>query len=244
MTGGEATIRNGFAEVGAGAWLAGRAQPVAFSGDAVRRRRKGWFVRDRASLELTETSGRAWFADAARPFLTHIPCPTTVFAVSCKVLAAPAAARLGAELLKPIPMSVRGSICVTVFGLPPEEPNGPTDQRTNGPTDQRTNGPTVESDRAPDSTWVVMATTSRTERIQVADGDMLSVRPDAVVAWTGNRPTGFCPKLSVWDVLLPRGPRNMLFHFHGPSVVWIEGSNHPTTRLPNHQTIHRRYHGV
>ena len=91
-----------------------------------------------------------------------------------------------------------------------------------------------------------MATTSRTERIQVADGDMLSVRPDAVVAWTGNRPTGFCPKLSVWDVLLPRGPRNMLFHFHGPSVVWIEGALPQLSHFKRStfNSTSRRYYGV
>ena len=26
------------------------------------------------------------------------------------------------------------------------------------------------------------------------------------------------------DVLLPRGPRDLLLHFHGPSIVWVEGS--------------------
>ena len=89
-----------------------------------------------------------------------------------------------------------------------------------------------------------MATASRTARLQVADGDTLSVRPEAVVAWTGNRPTGFCPKLGLWDILLPRGPKNLLLHFHGPSVVWVEGSNVPnfqTSKLPN---FYRRAYGA
>lgn len=73
------------------------------------------------------------------------------------------------------------------------------------------------------SEWVVMATRSRTARMQVEDGGTLSVRPDAVVAWTGARPTGFCPKIGIWDVLLPRGPRDLLLNFHGPAVVWLEG---------------------
>jgi hypothetical protein len=73
--------------------------------------------------------------------------------------------------------------------------------------------------------WVVMATASRTARINVADGDTLAVRPEAIVAWTGNRPTGFCPRLGVLDIILPRGPKDILFHFHGPCVVWIEGSS-------------------
>ena len=69
-----------------------------------------------------------------------------------------------------------------------------------------------------------MATRSRTARVALADGESLGVRPDAAVAWTGPRPTGFCPRLRLLDVLLPRGPRDLLLHFHGPAIVWIEGS--------------------
>ena len=203
-------IEGGFAEVGAGAWLMGRGQPAAFFGSAVRRRRKGFFLRDRSALDLVETTGAAKCADARRPFLTHIPCAAPISAASAKVLVAPAAARTGAEVVKMIPMSLKGSLYVTVFG---EE-------------------------------WVVLATASRTARLQVADGDTLSVRPESVVAWTGNRPTGFCPKLGLWDILLPRGPKNLLLHFHGPSVVWVEGANAPnlqTCKLPN---FYRRSYGA
>jgi hypothetical protein len=146
-------------------------------------------------------------SDARRPFLTHIPCIDKVFAVSDKVLVAPAAARLGADLVKIVPMCARGALCVTVFGLCGE-----------GKVDE-----SAASD-AREGHFVVMATYSRTTRIQVVDGDTLSVRPAAVVAWTGNRPTGFCPKLGLLDVLLPRGPKDLLLHFHGPCIVWIEGS--------------------
>jgi len=203
-------IEGGFAEVGAGAWLMGRGQPTAFFGSAVRRRRRGFFLRDRSALDLVETTAAAKCADARRPFLTHIPCAAPISAASAKVLVAPAAARTGAEVVKVIPMSMKGSLCVTVFG----------------------------------EDWIVMATTSRTARLQVADGDTLSVRPEAVVAWTGNRPTGFCPKLGLWDILLPRGSKNLLLHFHGPSVVWVEGSHAPnfqTSRLPN---FYRRAYGA
>ena len=203
-------IEGGFAEVGAGAWLMGRGQPAAFFGSAVRRRRKGFFLRDRSALDLVETTGAAKCADARRPFLTHIPCAAPISAASAKVLVAPAAARTGAEVVKMIPMSLKGSLCVTVFG----------------------------------ENWVVMATASRTARLQVADGDTLSVRPESIVAWTGNRPTGFCPKLGLWDILLPRGPRNLLLHFHGPSVVWVEGVHAPNLqpcKLPN---FYRRPYGA
>ena len=148
-------IDGGFAEVGAGSWLMDHGQPTAFFGSAVRRRRKGFFLRDRSRLDLVETTSAAKCADANRPFLTHIPCAAPVSAVSGKVLVAPASAWAGAQTVKAIPMSVKGSFCVTQFG---EE-------------------------------WVVMATASRTSRIQVPDGDTVSARPEAVVAWTG-RPDG------------------------------------------------------
>ena len=201
------TIEGGFAEVGGGSWLMGRGQPAAFRGTAVRRRRKGWCVRDRARLDLVETSGAAKCADSSRPFLTHIPCAEPIFAVSEKVLLAPAAARRDAQLVKVIPMSSRRSLCMTEFG---EE-------------------------------WVVTATAGRTARVQVAEGETLSVRPEAVVAWTGKRPTGFCPKLGLLDVLLPRGPRDLLLTFYGPCLVWIEGANHQTTKPFNHLTYRRPY---
>ncbi|MBP5545399.1 MAG: hypothetical protein ILM98_15110 [Kiritimatiellae bacterium] len=200
------TIENGFAEVGAGAWLMGREQPAAFFGSALRRRRKGWVVRDRGSLDLVETTAKAKCADALRPFLTHIPCAEPIFAVSEKILVAPFSARKDAQTIRLIPMSMKSSLCVTEFG----------------------------------GDWVVMATASRTARVQVADGETFSVRPEAAVAWTTRQPTGFCPKLSIWDVLLPRGPRNLLLTFYGPGLVWIEGSvppNFQTSKLPN---FHRR----
>ena len=187
---GAVKIEGGFAEVRAGAWLMGRGQPAAFFGSAIRRRRTGFFLRDRSVLDLVETTATARCADARRPFLTHIPCATKISAVSSKALVAPAAAWTGSEVVRIVPLSMRNALCVTMF----------------------------------DGEWVVMATASRTARLQVADGDTLSARPEAVVAWTGNRPTGFCPKLGLLDVILPRGSRNLLFHFHGPTVVWVEGT--------------------
>ena len=202
---GAVKIDGGFAEVAAGAWLMGHGQPAAFFGAAFRRRRKGFFLRDRSSLDLVETTGAAKCSDAGRPFLTHIPCAAPIFAVSSKVLVAPVSAWAGAETLKIVPMSLRNSICVTRFCIAGGE-------RDAG-----------EEPHGRENHWVVMATSSRTARVNVADGDTLSVRPGAVVAWTGNRPTGFCRKLGLWDILLPRGPKDILLHFHGPCVVWTEG---------------------
>ena len=208
-----ATIENGFAVIDAGAWLVGRGQPAAFLGEAVRRRRKGWFLRDRSSLYLVETTGRAWCADVSRPFLTHIPCAAPINAVSAKVIVAPAAAWTGTELVKVVPMSCRGSLVVSKFGILESEslqlPTTPTTELPNH--------------------FVVMATASRTTRISVPDGDTLTVRPDALVAWTGNKPTGFIRKLGIWDVLLPRTPRDLVLHFHGPCIVWIEGTGERAT---------------
>ena len=207
-----ATIAGGFAEVDAGTWLACRGQPAAFLGDAVRRRRKGFFLRDRASLDLVTTTGHAWCADASRPFLTHIPCAAPVSAVSSKVLIAPEAARSGAELVKVIPMSAKGSLVATRF----------------------------------EKEWVVMATASRATRIAVKDGDTLSVRPGAVVAWTGPRPTGYVRRLGIWDVLLPRSPRELVLHFHGPCVVWTEGAAPRLSafQLSAFNSANRRAYGV
>ena len=218
----QAKIEGGFAKVESGLWLMGCGQPAAFFGRAVRRRRRGWRVRDRSRLELVETTAAASCADSSRPFLTHIPCAAPVFAVSGKVLVAPASARKDAHFVKVIPMSARSALCVTEFGL---------------------SGEGEESSES--AGWVVMATRGRTARIQVADGETLSARPEAVVAWTGKMPTGFCPKLSLWDVLLPRGSRDLLLTFYGPSIVWVEGSAGLQAFGPsNSRAFHRRAYGV
>ncbi len=263
------TIESGFAEVGAGAWLMGHAQPAAFFGKAVRRRRKGWVVRDRSRLDLVETTGTARLANASRPFLTHIPCAATISAVSDKVLVAPASARLGDQMVKAIPMSAMRALVVTVFGLPPEDGHNEgsltapppevsaatlpevaaalppeASPPSGGATSTASAGATsaasaAQTSAAPAAAGVVMATASRTARIAVTDGDTLSVRPEAVVAWTGQRPTGFCPKLGIWDVLLPRGPKDLLFNFHGPCIVWVEGSFAGSAKRFNGSTVQR-----
>ena len=72
--------------------------------------------------------------------------------------------------------------------------------------------------------WALLATKSRVTRLSLEDGETLTVRPEALVAWIGQKPTGFCPKLRLLDILLPRGPRNLAYSFHGPATVWFEGS--------------------
>lgn len=202
----QVAIEGGFAEVGAGEWLVGHGQPAAFFGTFRRLRRKGWFVRDRTTLDRVRTGGRAFFSLAAAPFLTHIPCAAPISAVSSKVLVAPVEARTSAEVFKPVPMSIRMSFATTMFNRE----------------------------------WVVMATRSRTARITVEDGKTLSVRPDAAVAWTGNRPTGFCARIGLIDLFLPVAPKEMLLNFHGPCVVWIEGAK----ALGRRMEVGRRVYGV
>ncbi len=80
--------------------------------------------------------------------------------------------------------------------------------------------------------WVVLATKSRVTRRVLEDGATLTVRPDALVAWIGKDPSGFCPKLGMLDILLPRGPRSLFFTFHGPATVWFEGAEKPVWRRP------------
>ena len=254
MTGPAAEISGGFAVVGAGAWLFGPAQPAASRGTLRRRGLKGFVCPDRAALSLCEiaapgsqvprfkgskvpsstdsdggapdgvaaaepsnlrtfeppaerqAAAAAWCSAKNRPFLTRIDCGVPVSAVSEKVLVAPAAARSGARLVRVVPLSFARSIRVTEFAPPSDlPPEGSPEPRT-------------------DSSWVVMATRSRTTRVALADGESLGVRPEAAVAWTGARPSGFCPRMRLLDVFLPRGPRDLLLHFHGPSIVWFEGS--------------------
>ncbi len=84
--------------------------------------------------------------------------------------------------------------------------------------------------------WAVLATKSRVARVAVAEGDTLTVRSEALVAWCGAAPTTFCPRLGLLDILLPRGPRGLAFSVHGPATVWFEGAALPPRR--------RRLYGV
>ncbi len=76
--------------------------------------------------------------------------------------------------------------------------------------------------------WVVMATSSRVTRISLVDNELLTTRVESAVAWTTKNPTGFAPRIRLRDILLPRKrDRNLMLHFYGPGVVWLEGSDAP-----------------
>jgi len=74
--------------------------------------------------------------------------------------------------------------------------------------------------------WVVLATQSRTTRVSLAEEQLLTMRVESAVAWTTKPPTGFCPRLRLSDILIPkRREPNLMLHFYGPGIVWMEGSN-------------------
>ena len=108
-------IENGMAVTSAGTWLAARGQPAACRAGFREGGLRGLIVPDRAAYVLVETSGEAWFADAGRPFLTHLTCAAPITAVSAKVLVAPAGARTGAEVVRLVPLSRTGSVRTTRF---------------------------------------------------------------------------------------------------------------------------------
>ena len=108
-------IENGMAVAPAGLWLSAKGQPAAYRGSAVFRGVKGVFVPDRAAYAVVETNGEAHFADARRPFLTHLTCAAPITAVAEKVLLAPVGARTDAELVRLVPLSLRGAVRTTTF---------------------------------------------------------------------------------------------------------------------------------
>ncbi len=104
----------------------------------------------------------------------------------------------------------------------------PSDARANGhvlrpiPMSFRSSFPVTELT----SDWAVMATRSRVTRIVLEENETVSVRAESVVAWTGKRPTGFCPRVRMRDLFFPKRSQAMvMLNFYGPQVVWVEGCN-------------------
>lgn len=179
------------AQLPAGDWLVGRGQPVAYKGDSTVRALRGWLAPDRAKLTRLLAADTLYCGASTRPFLTRLDCASSLTVVSEKVLAMPHAAREKGTLLRLIPMSFRGALCVTHCK----------------------------------SLWAVMATASRTLMVTLQENEVLSVRREAAVAWTTRAPTGFCPRLRLRDILLPRPNRTALYlNFYGPGVLWLEGA--------------------
>jgi len=224
-----AELSSGFAVVGAGAWLFGRAQPAAVRGTLRVRGLKGFVCPDRGALSRGELSAEKSHAESAEnaEFKSHAESAENAELKShaenaesaeqdarawCSASACPFLTRIDCG----VPVT---AVSDKVLVAPAEARTGARLLRVVPMSFARAIRTTEFS-----SEWVVMATRSRTARVALADGESLGVRPDAAVAWTGARPTGFCPRLRLLDVLLPRGPRDLMLHFHGPAIVWIEGS--------------------
>lgn len=188
-------VQNGFAQLPAGDWLAGQAQPAACCGTASVVGLRGWLVPDRAPLRRVTASGNCWFSEQEKPFLTRLDAlpDEPLHVVSSKLLVAPYASRVRGGSLRLVPLSIRSSLVYT------DVQGG----------------------------WVVVSTASRVTRVSIKEEEVLTVRPESVVAWVGRKPTGFCPKLSLWELFIPRNPASLSFSFHGPAVIWFEGSKRP-----------------
>lgn len=190
----EATIENGFAQVADGVWLMSRGQPAAFRGTSSESRLRGWIVPDRAALVLRTVASGG---------SAHCADGGRPFLTR---LDAPAEAVLSVVSAKILLAPAAARTCGRLVRVIPMSFRGAvcTTEFASG--------------------WVVAATRSRTTRIALAEGETLSVRPAALVAWTGRPPTGSVPRIRLRDIFLPCAPRSLLLNFYGPSVVWIEGT--------------------
>ncbi len=210
-------LSSGFAVVGPGAWLFGAAQPAAVRGTLRVRGLKGFVCPDRGALSRGELSAEKSHAESAEnaEFKSHAESAEGTEQDArawCAASACPFLTRIDCG----VPVT---AVSDKVLVAPAAARSGARLLRVVPMSFARSIRTTEFS-----SEWVVMATRSRTARVALADGESLGVRPEAAVAWTGPRPSGFCPRLRLLDVLLPRGPRDLLLHFHGPAIVWIEGS--------------------
>ena len=222
-------LSSGFAVVGPGAWLFGAAQPAAVRGTLRVRGLKGFVCPDRGALSRGELSAEKSHAESAAntEFKSHAESAENAefksHAESAEGTEQDARAWCSASAC---PFLTRIDCGVPVTAVSDKVLVAPAAARSGARLLRVVPMSFARSIRTTEfsSEWVVMATRSRTARVALADGESLGVRPEAAVAWTGARPTGFCPRLRLLDVLLPRGPRDLLLHFHGPAIVWIEGS--------------------
>ncbi len=193
----EAQFENGFACVEGGDWLFALRQPVAINGTLVSKR-----------LPREEVS---WWRRLFQPDRRRLRCAALAGRMWCGDRAHPFLTRIDLaervaavteKLLLAPPFARRAGKLLRVV---------PFSMRGALCTTVLEGG------------WAVMATQGRTARTVVADGETLGVSPEAVVAWTGRPPTGFCPRLRARDLVLPRAPKCLRLNFHGPCVVWFEG---------------------
>jgi hypothetical protein len=73
--------------------------------------------------------------------------------------------------------------------------------------------------------WAVTATKSRIKRIVLKEGEVLCVKREAAVAWTGKDPVGVAGRVKLRDLFIPKRKTSLSLDFYGPQIVWVEGSN-------------------
>ena len=73
--------------------------------------------------------------------------------------------------------------------------------------------------------WAVTATKSRIKRIVLKEGEVLCVKREAAVAWTGKDPVGVAGRVKLRDLFIPKRKTSLSLDFYGPQVVWVEGSD-------------------
>lgn len=73
--------------------------------------------------------------------------------------------------------------------------------------------------------WAVAATSSRIKRHVLKEGELLCVRCESAVAWTGRDPVGVAGRIKLRDLIIPKRNPSLALDFYGPQIVWTEGSN-------------------
>ena len=194
----EAQFENGFARVDGGEWLYGMSQPAAVAGTLVAKR-------------LPRAEG-SWWRRLFHPDRRRLQCATLAGRMWCGSRARP--------FLTRIDLAERVTVVTEKLLLAPPSARRASSLLRVVPFSLRNAVCTT----ALEGGWAVAATQGRTMRVAVAEGETLGVKPEAAVAWTGRAPTGFCPRLRFRDLVLPRAPKCLRLNFHGPCVVWFEGS--------------------
>ena len=195
----EAEIENGFAKVGDGEWIAAAGMPAAFKGTV-------------SPLRPRRPGGVSFWRGVLHPDKSRLAFLSLQGTMWCAVKARP--------FLTRIDLGERVHILTEKLLLAPLASR--RDSRLVRVIPFSFRGAFCVT--ALETGWVLTATASRVTKAVLGEDETLAVKPEAAVAWTGNAPTGFCPRLRARDLFLPRVPKCLALHFHGPSIVWFEGS--------------------
>lgn len=198
----EAKIENGFASVTAGDWIVAPGQPAAVRGSF-------------AAVAAPKVEGRGFWKRLFEPDRRRVRFLRLDGEMWCAAADRPFLTRLD--------LGERVSVVTDKLLLAPASSRRAGALVKSIPFSFKGAVATTELEIG----WALTATRSRVAKVVVKEGETLGVRPESVVAWTGNRPTGFCPKLGLRDLVLPRAPRSLVLDFHGPAIVWFEGCEAP-----------------